>query len=187
MNDLLPFAQPAMLRLLFTTSNDPVSWVIRKLTGGRVSHVGIQIGPDRVLSAELRGVVEQPVAKFMSGRRLVAAYTATSRGLLILDVNHAVACVGDKYDLDGLPGVLWAKLIWRWLRLKVKNPLADDREYWCSELAFQLDPMLRVPEFVGADPEEESPQDLLDRLTKGGTTFSQLSLTYTRDGGLLIA
>jgi hypothetical protein len=162
-----------LIRLLFTAAPDPISKAIRKLTGQSVSHVGIQTGPQTVLSAELGGVVEQTDLQFLAqGRKLIASYEATPEGEPHLLVWRAKAHLGDKYAFGELPGFVWSTLARRWLGKAIKNPLHDPKAVVCSEFVLYLDDETGfVTEFVGLDPETTTPGDLLARLRMGGPTF----------------
>ena len=162
-----------MLRLLFTAAPDPISKAIRRLTGQPVSHVGIQTGGSMVLSAELRGVIEQTDLQFLSmGRTLVASYEATPEGEKHLMLWRARAHIGDRYGLGELPGFAWATLARRWLGKSVRNPFHDPKAVVCSEFVLYLDDETGfVTEFKDLDPETTTPGDLLTRLRMGGPTF----------------
>jgi hypothetical protein len=162
-----------VIRLLFTSAEDPVSRIIRRLTSAEVSHVGIQSAPDTVLSAELRGVVEQSLTEFMAGgRRLIAAYEATEEGERHLLLWRARSHIGDKYALKSLPGLAWISLARRWLGKAVRNPIHRPKEVVCSEFVLYLDDETGfVTEFQGLDPETTTPGDLFLRLRLGGPTF----------------
>ena len=162
-----------MIRLLFTSAPDPISKTIRRLTGSPVSHVGVQVGQQTVLSAELGGVVEQTDLQFLaSGRKIVAAYEATPEGEKHLMPWRARVHIGDRYALSSLPGLAWVSLARRWLGKAVRNPVHDPKAVVCSELILYLDDETGfVTEFVGLDPESTTPGDLLTRLRLGGPTF----------------
>lgn len=155
-----------MIRIVFTRSNDAISWSIRKATRSRTSHVGIVTEAGTVISAEWPRVVEQPITAFMRGRTEVAIFEPWPNTEKVLDVGAARACIGQKYDLDGVVGAGVSKAL-RWLGIKIRNPFADGREVFCSELVLALDPKRQVADWKGLDPERTSPHDLAMRMAKG--------------------
>lgn len=167
-----------MVRLVFTRAPGLVSWVIRGFGTDEVSHVGIQIGLDAVISAEQHGVVQQDVKSFMDGRSAVEIYQATEEGEPHLDVHHAMLHIGDKYGFKELPGFAAAEIEARLGAKDPKNPLHDPHAYVCSEFALLLDDETGfVSEFRDLDPETTKPQRLLERLRAGGPTFRMVPNT----------
>lgn len=170
----------AVIVLLFTSSSGVVSGMIRWFTGGKMSHVGVQFEPNCVLSAEGKGVVEQPFDAFLKGRRLMASYCATAEGEKYLDIQVARLHVGNKYASNEIPGLAWVEVCRRWFGRTIRNPVHDPDRDVCSELALVLDQQGLVPEFEGlgvefggSKREATSPMALLERLRKGGPTFTK--------------
>jgi hypothetical protein len=161
-----------VIKLLFTAANDAISGTIRALDASDVSHVGIQVGVDKVISAEASGVREHSLFSFMSGgRRLVAVYEATEEGEKHLLVWRVRNLIGSKYGFRELPGLAWSMLN-RWLGREVKNKTRHAKTFFCSELVLYLDDETGfVTEFVGLDPSATPPGVLLTRLRLGGPTF----------------
>jgi len=164
-----------MVRLLFTTAPGFVSWLIKEFSGSKVSHVGIQVGPNTIIAAEEEGVVEQTMGKFLRDkRRIVAIYEATELGEPHLFVDRVRARIGEPYAFDELPGFAW-HCIGEWLGKRWKNFCHDPKKTVCSELVCALDDETGfVRELEDLDPEITTPQDLLVRLEKGGPTFMKV-------------
>lgn len=161
-----------MLRLLFTAADDLISGAIRKISNSGVSHVGIQTGENKVLSAEADGIAERSMDEFMSGgRTLVACYQATPEGEKHLLVWRARGHIGNKYAFKEVVGLAWVCVL-RMFGRRRSNPVHNPKQEFCSELPLYLDDETgKVTEFIGLDPETTTPGDLLTRLRLGGPTF----------------
>ncbi len=160
-----------MITLVFVTTGNPLSRLIRWITGSKASHCaigGLHLeGVPVVLHASLGGVQLTPRERFYAEHRAVAEYEM----LAPVSVTRAVEALGDHYDYVGLAGYL-PVLLWRWLGRKMKNPFAGAKASVCSELLLALDSAGVVPEWAGLDPETTTPEDLL-RLC-AGSSFREL-------------
>jgi hypothetical protein len=161
---------PGVITLLFSTGTDFISWLIRKITGGDVSHCAIGTtmrGIPVVIEDTVGGVRIYPRKRWEQSHKLVREYAFVpdmSDGLRV-----AIQRVGDKYDYVGLVGMLWV-MLGRWLKRKWRNPLARSSAAWCSEFIVHLDVDHVIPEWDGLDPETVTPRDL-DRLCRIGASF----------------
>jgi len=170
--------------VLFSTSNAWISRVIRwasRLLGrdkGRSSHALVCL---EMLSLSL--IVE---ATFPGGCRVLtrkrrfkgSAPLAEYKLLLPVqgDVNEALSLVGDDYDIPGLLGYI-PVMIARWFKRKIKNPWASASKLVCSEFVqrfIQALVKVNIPEWKGLDPSTVLPDDLWERLEKGGSSFEKV-------------
>lgn len=159
------------LRLIFTTGKgSAISWLIKRFSGGRVSHVGIMDG-GMVISAERDGVVEQSLDDFLKGRKTIYVFQATEEGAKHLDLPRARGLLGTRYGYTTLPGFAVGD------KLGIKNPWGDRAaSLVCSEFALYLDDETGfIEEWVDLDKETTSPQELADTLLRGGPTFRRLA------------
>lgn len=161
------------LTLLFTSSSDWSSKIIRFFTRSKTSHVmiGLQLfGVEMLLHCTGGGVQFTPRRKWMRDNYMVGEFTCTVD--LTYGLSHAVRHLGEKYDYLSLIGFL-PILFFRWLKIKVKNPLASPKAMVCSEFVLHVDPEGKVPEWSGMDPETTTAQDLLE-LCEEGKSFEAI-------------
>lgn len=168
-----------MVKVGFSTSTGWVSGIIRWATGSKISHTWILLDLDNpiygqkkwVLEAQITGYRLIPFEGYLVGNKLV--------GIVPLDhsveqgLERAMGWLGGNYDVGGVVGDLAVeverklKSRWRWLHLKVRNPLHEARAMYCSEaITF----VLQASNYPGADKligENTTPQDLYNFLTKG--------------------
>jgi hypothetical protein len=104
------------------------------------------------------GVQVTPKSKWFRDNKLVAEYEFKPE--LSDGVRHAFMHLGEKYDYVSLLGFV-PVLFFRWLRVKIKNPLASAKSMVCSEFVVHVDHEHKIPEWAGLDPETTSPEDLL--------------------------
>lgn len=160
-----------MIRVGFSTRRrNPISCLIRWLTGSRFSHTWfVYHHPlyrcDVVVEADAHGIIELSYARFKQLNDDVVELCPPAT----VDLTGAMVAMGPAlgtpYDYGSLLGRLWVHL-WRWLGRKVRNPLRDTQEDCCVENVYRLlqaGGLLRE-----VDPEEESPQSLHDRLVALG-------------------
>jgi hypothetical protein len=117
------------------------------------------MGVPMLLHCTSGGVRFTPRTRWMASNRLVAEY----RFLVDVDegVRHAFEHLGEKYDYVSLFGFL-PVLLFRWLKIKVGNPLASARAMVCSEFILHVDQGDRIPEWDALEYETTTPQELLD-------------------------
>lgn len=156
-----------MTTLVFTTSTNFVSKAIRWFTRSRASHVmlGIEIfGQPFLLHSTAGGVQITPRSKWMKENTLVSEFRFKPD--ISGGVQNALQLLGTKYDYLTLFGWGFAILMWRYLRVKVKNPLKSPTAVVCSEFVMRInDHTTYIPEWAGLDPEETHAQDLLDHIS----------------------
>lgn len=158
-------------RLAFSTpkSFNPVSWLVKKLTGSHVSHVvfvyaDADFGMDMVMEAHELGfrlITLEHFARHNNVVRIVEPRASLNPGL-----RWAATWLGTSYDFGGLLGMAWV-LLMRKLGRRARNPLQSSRAMFCSEIA------VRALQESGCAWAREltastvSPQMLLDRLLEG--------------------
>jgi hypothetical protein len=91
-----------------------------------------------------------------------------------VDLAHAVRHIGEEYDYGALFGFAWAVMLWRWFRIKAKNPTASAGAVVCSEFVLCLDPEGKnIPEWRGIDPERTHCQHLI-QIAEDGPSFERI-------------
>jgi hypothetical protein len=144
---------------------NPLSWLIRKVTGSTCSHAWVLIddpyfGVPVVLQASLEGFTLTTYARFQADNTVVDVVTP----VIPLDaaLHQAWQALGEKYDYTGLLGMAWV-LLGRALRRTWKNPLSHADEMFCSEaIVEQLLIPAGYPQVatLGGLPQDVSPQVL---------------------------
>lgn len=160
-------------RIGFSTPKkfNPVSWLVRKLTGSVCSHAffiywDLDYEADIVMEAHELGFRHVPLDHFSRQNDIVASFTPRldiSPGLKFVALEY----LGGPYDWGGLIGSAIV-LLGRWLRKKWDNPLASAKAVFCSEAVVIA---LQKAGYPGAEalvPRDTSPQDLLVFFTKEG-------------------
>lgn len=152
--------------ICFTTSRSwsPVSWLIRKFTGSRVSHVALCVdiyGIPVMLHATMGGVQLTLRNRFEADNHIVEEFRFKPD--MTIGVYHTIAQhLGDRFDYVGLLGHAYVSVVWKWLKRKRRNPLASPSALVCSEFVLHVDPTKQIEEWKWLDPERTTPQDLLD-------------------------
>lgn len=128
-----------MVRIYFTRASGLVAWLIRAVTGGSVTHVGLGLSDGRIVHADQGGVqVAATMGAFLGNERRLAATFETVVDPELDEEAILKRFVGRPYDYDGLLGALPGVLAWRWWRVRLGNPLAKDREFFCSEFVCEV-------------------------------------------------
>lgn len=110
-----------MITLLFTTSNHPLSAVIRATTWSRWSHVALVSGDMVIEAAAPGGVTRRPLADALAAARDYELVMLPSHDPQRI-IEAAVSQLGKPYDYSAIVG-LWLHRDWQ-----------DDRRWFCSEL-----------------------------------------------------
>ncbi len=153
-----------MIRVGFSTSSNPVSWAIRRLTSSEVSHcffIADLWGVACVLEATERGFVASPVSEFSKAHRIMTVCDLELEDAPTMQ--QAVEILGRPYDFLGLVGFLWV-LLGRKLGQPWKNPARSEDRLFCSEAIVRVLQKVKYPGASLLDPEQVSPQDLLSFL-----------------------
>lgn len=149
--------------ILFTRSPGVLSALVRLFTRSSVSHVGLGFildGVPVVIHAYgFGGVQIDRRSVFLRGRTVVAEYAMTRP----VRLKTLIADLGDRYDYESL---LWfaPAMLLRLFGRKLRKPWSSADALVCSELVAQLP----IAAFADLDPEDTTPQDLLDRCTISG-------------------
>ncbi len=143
-----------------------LSWLIRILTRSRASHVWLLVDDPifmirMVMEAHITGYRFVPLTKFSKTNAIVAL--AQPKADLSVGVAVAGSWLGSRYDFAGIFGMI-VVLLGRWLHLKWKNPAQSARAMFCSEAVVRALQAAHHPGFEKVDPDDLSPQDLLERL-----------------------
>lgn len=122
----------------FSTPNwpNPVSWIVRKLTGSKVSHTwfvyrDVDFEMLMVMEAHEVGFRLIPLSHFLKYNTVVALFDpkrSLDEGLKVV----ARQFLASHYDFAGLIGMAWVKL-GRWLKQRWRNPFRDQKHVFCSE------------------------------------------------------
>jgi hypothetical protein len=157
-------------------SGNPLSWLIRKVTGSTCSHAWLLItdpyfGEPVVLQASLEGFTLDSYARFCTKNTVVAVVNP----VIPLDaaLHTAWPALGTPYDYLGLFGMSWV-MLGRALRRNWKNPLSSSSEMFCSEAV--VEQVLAPAGYPGVAslglPQDINPQALLSFLLSSGSTLA---------------
>jgi hypothetical protein len=127
-------------------------------------------GVEMLLHCTGGGVQFTPRRKWMKDNYLVGEYTPVVD--LTYGLKHAVGHLGEKYDYLSLIGFL-PVLFFRWLKVKIKNPLASPKAMVCSEFVLHVDPDRKILEWQKLDPETTTAEDLL-QICERSKSFEEL-------------
>jgi hypothetical protein len=157
-------------KILFSTPKhfNPVSWVVRKFTGSRVSHAAFlywdtDFDMDMVMEAHELGFRLTPLKHFERHNQIVKLAVPKN----VIDVGLKVVAnryLGSMYDYAGLIGMA-VVMFGRFLKRKWKNPFRGAKSVYCSEAVILA--MKASPGYGGLDLDSDSsPQDLLEYFEK---------------------
>jgi hypothetical protein len=149
---------------------NPVSWLVRKLTGSRASHAFFVYHDQdfdmlMVLEAHEFGFRLIPFDSFKKKNHLVGLFTpkiSIEPGLKYVAQRY----LGTMYDYGGLIGGA-VVMLGRWFKRKWRNPFRGSKNIFCSEavyLAMQKSPGY---ESYKEDPDSVDPQTLLKYFEDG--------------------
>lgn len=156
-----------MIAVGFSTSkSNPISWLIRKLTGSKVSHTWLAIDDPLfgrvVLEASELGYRLYPFARFEQSNTIIALIEPPACDM-VKGVQAVADLLGTAYDVEGLFGML-VVVVGRWFHRKVRNPLRSSKTLFCSEAVARVLLAAGFPPAAGLNPESATPQDILDLL-----------------------
>lgn len=150
--------------IIFSTRPHSIgSWLIRRATKSKVSHVSIGSdihGVDVALEAGVSGVTPMIRSKFEATNIIVEQYWIKDGIVSEEALKHAVEEIGEGFDYAGLLGFGLVILVARWFRKKIKNPWASPKTVWCSEFVLHLNRDKTIPEWNDFEPESVTPEDL---------------------------
>jgi hypothetical protein len=146
-----------------TQRYNPVSALIRSMTGAQCSHVwwiyyDLDFGIDMVMDAHETGYRLIPFTTFQKRNKIVAIIQPKH------DVDDAllfsVQWLGTMYDFAGLLGAAWVQ-VGRFLRRQWKNPFRSKSNVYCSEAVARGLISQSYPNLTVDDPEVVTPDQLL--------------------------
>jgi hypothetical protein len=144
---------------------NPLSPLIRWVMGTPYSHIWILLDDalfdeDMVLGAENEGFTLFPYERFLLTNNVVKIYDPHPDYHLEVGLRQAVTLIGEPYDKLGLLGMAWV-MLGRWLKRKVRNPLASKKALFCSESVAMVLVKSAVPEAAMLIPERATPEDVV--------------------------
>jgi len=161
-----------MTEIGFSTPKNfnPVSWVVRKFTGSKVSHAFFvyqdeELEMRMVMEAHELGFRLTPYDHFVKKNQIIGLFTPTKPievGLRYVAKRY----LGTVYDYPGLFGSV-VVIAGRWLHRKWRNPFRSSRNVFCSEavyIALQKSPGY---ECLTDDPDSVDPQLMMQYLEAG--------------------
>lgn len=146
-----------------TRKNNWTSKIIRWFTRSKVSHVWLlfddPIRGQVVMEAERGPGLEETPWEWFPKDEIVAMVDP----IVPLDkaVETAKARLGEKYDVDGLFGMAFV-MVGRWFHVKLRNPLHNSHELFCSEAVAMVLQDAGYPGMEGKDPTSMSPEDVYE-------------------------
>lgn len=152
-----------MIRVGFSTQKkNPISKIIRKLTGSTVSHAWLVFDDpvferEMVIEATETGVVMTPFDVFSVRNDVVEILTP--RISLHSGLKTAGQWLGESYDFTGLFGTAIV-LLGRWFKRRWKNPFNNAKAMFCSEFVVRVLQESGYPGSECLDPSATTPQDL---------------------------
>lgn len=143
---------------------NPISWLVRKLTGSRASHAWfLYFDADfdmwMVMEAHELGFRLIPYKRFTDKNTVVGVYHTKSA--LGDGLKWAAKWLGTAYDFTGLIGMSIV-LLGRIFKKRWSNPLQNSLAMFCSEMAVTVLQSSGVAWAKQVDSHGTSPQDLLD-------------------------
>jgi hypothetical protein len=151
---------PMMGDLVFTRSATLTSWLIRKITGSKFSHVAVYFGKGLILESDWNGVIMSRLTKYADHEILSLDHTSISRPGFI---NSIFEHIGDSYDYPFLiAGLLHFTfgIGTKWIK---KLDVAD--RWRCDEMVARC-ALANGETFEGVDLYEISPGFLHDYFSK---------------------
>jgi hypothetical protein len=144
-----------------TRPANPLSMLIRKMTGAKCSHAWLLVNEDffgrpMVMEATEWGVRLVDADIFWKRNKVVRIYKPNVD--LLPAVRTSGDVIGGIYDFWGLLGMGFVTVIARWLHKKITNPLQSPHSLFCSELIMQILRKGKHPNAEMFDPGTTSPQ-----------------------------
>ena len=154
-----------------TRKFNPLFMLIRKITGAKCSHAWLLVeeeffGIPMVMEATEWGV-RIIDAKLFWERNQIVAVVKPKVDLTDATRKHG-SVLGELYDFTGLLGAGIVAIAYRWLKRKVRNPIASPHALFCSEMVMQVMKKSSYPGTEDMVPSETSPNDELTFLESTG-------------------
>lgn len=163
-----------MVRIGFSTHHhNPLSWLIRTITGSDVSHAWLLLddsvyGLQLVMEATEGGFRLIPFETFRRSNEVVYLFNPAQS--LEAGARQYVNKVGSGYDYAGLFGTIFV-LIGRWFHKRIRNPFRSTTVMFCSEAVVDVMQASGYPGTSGMDPDSVTPEDLLKFLRSDGSSL----------------
>lgn len=161
--------------IIFSTTNEIVSRLIRFITGSTVSHCAVSFdinGVQMVAHATIGGVVLISRQQFNAANTVVEEYQFVDD--MSTEITNALKTTGVRYDYTGLIGFGYAFLLRKWLGIKAMNPLASPTAMVCSEFVMSLNKHMEIESWSALDPETMTAEDLLQICKRDKDNFIKL-------------
>jgi len=144
---------------------NPLSPILRRVMGTPYSHIWILLDDalfdvDMVLGTETHGFQLIPYERFLKTNNVVMVYDPDPSYHLDVGLRAVAPLIGEPYDKVGLIGMAWV-MLGRWLKRKVRNPLASSKALFCSESVALVLAKSAVPEAAMLVPELATPADVV--------------------------
>jgi hypothetical protein len=148
---------------------NPVSWLVRKMTGSQVSHAWFlywddEFGMNMVMEAHELGFRILPFEAFAKKNKVVKI-ARLEHDITVGMTQVANEYLGTMYDYLGLVGMFFV-IVGRLFGKKLKNPFAGKQRVFCSEGVVRAMKLSPGYEDLDIDPDTEGPQELMELLTK---------------------
>jgi hypothetical protein len=141
-----------------------VSWLIRKITRSRVSHVWLAIMDPHfgstilVMEAEFTGWQMVDLTQFLKKNTIVSLIQP--KVSLATGLQLSAKWLGEPYNFEGLLGA-FIVVVGQWLKRKWKNPWESPKSVFCSEAIVRILQASNYPGAQNLDPGSASPGQIL--------------------------
>jgi hypothetical protein len=142
-----------MPTVIFSTTNWPISWLIRTVEGVPFSHCALGTAHGTVIEASVAGVHRSWRCDWEKKNRVVAEFDAP-----MANVAAAEREIGKRYDYPALLGFGLVVPLSRWAGFKLANPLASPKALVCSELVALS--LVGMRQMENVDPGQVTPKEL---------------------------
>lgn len=118
--------------IFFSRNYGPISWLIRKFTGFKYSHVFVKLSSNQVIESDTKGIKISNAKIYLNSISTVLEKISLPDSVdSVAFINYLTSKVGKKYDYGLLLGHLLSKIfkITRW----GENILNAANRYTCSE------------------------------------------------------
>lgn len=154
------------MKIGFSTTNSPVSKVIKFFTRSKVSHAYIVFdvaGEQLIIHSTQKGVNCDYYPTFAKNHTIVAEYEITADPEKEkLALAESIKLLDQPYDFLSIVGFVWV-LTLRAIGIKARAPFKNRSAYYCSELGLMILRKLDM-DCPGMERELTSPEDLLECL-----------------------
>lgn len=156
------------LRIGFSTSTGWISKIIRWFTKSKFSHAFVLIDNEPMLGpcvfqSDSGGIqiITQKAFDF-EHNPLQKVYQPTMD--LFPAIRECADLLREEYDYAGLLGMVWVEFWWHVFKARVKNPLHNANEFFCSAFVVKVIQVAKWPGAETLDPGSTDAQMLADFL-----------------------